>query len=87
MLPVAVGILATVPMATRITIYSSAATSGNMPATASKMLALPAFPKNRYQIFERFYLLLQSAHENPFDFSLRVFERANNSEGNKQCSG
>jgi len=37
--------------------------------------------------FKRFYLLLQSAHENKFDFILRVFERANNSEGNKQCSG
>jgi hypothetical protein len=31
------------------------------------------FSKKRYQAFERFYLLLQSAHENQFDFSLRIF--------------
>jgi hypothetical protein len=46
-----------------------------------------AFPKNRYQIFQRSYLLLQSAHENQFDFTLRVSKRINNPEEKRQCSG
>jgi hypothetical protein len=45
------------------------------------------FPKNRYQIFQRFCLLLPSARENQFDFILRVSERINNPEEKRQCSG